>query len=191
MGGDIECLVQDARQVVHVLHQVIVLGAGTRDADRVALLEGVRADQVRGDLAGDADHGDRVQQRIRQARHRIGGAGAGGDEHHAALAGRAGIAFRRMGGPLLMADEDVLDLFLLEDLVIDRQHGSARIAEHGVNTLVGQCLQHDLCACHLVGGHLRTSSTFPFVKHVICHSGNKKGPQGSLISAQHHQFLEA
>jgi len=30
-----------------VLHQIVVLGAVARDADRVAFLEGVRADQVR------------------------------------------------------------------------------------------------------------------------------------------------
>ena len=90
-----------------------------------------------------------------------------------------------------MADEDVLHLLLLENLVVDRQHGAARIAEHGVDPLVLQRLQHHFGARHLVGGHLANLFNFWFVKHMICHSGNKKGPQGSLISAQHHQFLEA
>ena len=53
--GDVERLVQDAREVVDVLHQPIVLRARARDADRVALLESVVADQVRRHLPGDAD----------------------------------------------------------------------------------------------------------------------------------------
>ncbi len=153
VGGDIEGLVQDAGEIVHVLHQIIVLGAGPRDADRVAFLEGVVADEMGRHLAGEADHGDRIHQRVGEAGHRIGGAGAGGDQHHAALAGGAGIAFRRMGGALLVADEDVLDLLLLEDLVIDRQDRAAGIAEDMLDPLVGQRLQHDLGTRHLIRGH--------------------------------------
>ena len=54
-GCDIERLVQHFRQVVDVAHQPVVLGAGTGDADGVAFLECVIADQMRGDLPGDAD----------------------------------------------------------------------------------------------------------------------------------------
>jgi hypothetical protein len=43
--GDAERLVQNARQIVDVLHQPVVLGAGPRDADRIAFLERVIADQ--------------------------------------------------------------------------------------------------------------------------------------------------
>ncbi len=46
------------------------------------------------------------------------------------LAGRAGIAFGRMARALLVAHQDVADVVLLEDLVIDRQHRAARIAEN-------------------------------------------------------------
>ena len=53
LDGDVERLVQHARQIVDVLHQIIVLGAGPGDADRVALLEGVVADQMRRHLPGD------------------------------------------------------------------------------------------------------------------------------------------
>ena len=60
--GDVEGLVQHARQVLDALDQIIVLGARPRDADGVAFLEGVVADQVGRDLAGDADDRDRVAQ---------------------------------------------------------------------------------------------------------------------------------
>jgi hypothetical protein len=56
------------RQIVDVLHQPVVLGARPGDADGVAFLEGIIADQVRRHLAGDADQRDRIHQRIGQAR---------------------------------------------------------------------------------------------------------------------------
>ena len=68
---------------------------------------------------------------------------------HADLAGGARIAFRRVDGALLVADEDVLDPVLLEQLVVDRQHGAAGIAEDMLDALVGESLQHNLGACHL------------------------------------------
>ena len=57
-GGDVEGFVQDARQVIDVADQPIVLGAGAGDADRVAFLERVGADQKGGDLAGEADQAE-------------------------------------------------------------------------------------------------------------------------------------
>ena len=53
--GDVEGFVQDARQVIDIADQPIVLGAGPCDADCVAFLESIRADQKRRDLAGEAD----------------------------------------------------------------------------------------------------------------------------------------
>ncbi len=74
-AGDIEGLVQHAREIVDVLDQPVVLGAGPRDADRVAFLERVVADQVRRHLAGDADDRNGIHQGVGEAGDRIGGAG--------------------------------------------------------------------------------------------------------------------
>ena len=152
---DVERLVQHPRQVGDVLHQVIVLGAGPGDADGVAFLEGVVADEMRRHLAGDADQRNGIAQRIGQARHRIGGAGAGGDEDAADLAGRAGIAFRRMDGALLMAHQNVAHLLLVEQRVIDRQHRAAGIAEDVLDALIGERLDHHLGPGHLHPGAAR------------------------------------
>ena len=181
---------QDAREIVDVLHEVIVLGAGPRDADRVAFLEGVVADEMGRHLAGDADQRNRVHQRIGEAGHRIGGAGTRGDEHDARLAGRAGIAFRRMGRPLLVAHQDVLHLLLLEDLVIDRQHRAAGIAENMLDPLVGQRLQHDLGARHLLIFPLAMSIPSSSRPYTSQSQAIKKAPEGACF-ARTPSFLAA
>jgi hypothetical protein len=148
---DVERLVQHARKIVHALHEIIVLGARPRDADRVAFLERVIADEVRRHLARDAHERDRVHQRIGQAGHRIGGAGAGGDQHAADLAGGARIAFGRVHGALLMTHQNVLQLLLLEHRIIDRQDGAARVAEDVFDALVEHRLDHHFGAGHFLG----------------------------------------
>ena len=109
--GDVEGLVQHARQILDALDQIIVLRARPRDADGVAFLERVIADQMRRHLAGDADDRDRIAQRVGQSGDRIGRAGAGGDQHAADLAGRARIAFRGMHRALLVPHQDVRTWF--------------------------------------------------------------------------------
>ncbi len=55
---DMERLVQDRAEAVGVHHEIIMLGAVARDADGIAFLEGVGADQRRRDLPGQHDHRD-------------------------------------------------------------------------------------------------------------------------------------
>ena len=50
-----------------------------------------------------------------------------------------------------------LDLLLLEDLVVDRQHRAARIAENELDALIGQRLQN-----HLRAGHRACHVSDPF-----------------------------
>ena len=127
-AGEIERLARDARDVVGVLHQVGVLHHRVGDAGDVGLLEGVLAEHRRDGLAGEDDHRHRVHQRRQQAGHRVGGAGTGGHQHHARLAGRARVAVGHVRGPLLVADEDQLDL-RVDERVEDRHRGAARQAE--------------------------------------------------------------
>ena len=111
--------------------------------------------------------GNRIHQRVGQAGDGVGRAGARGDQHDADLAGRARIAFGGMDRALLVAHEDVLDAVLLEQLVIDRQDGAARIAENVLDALIGESLKHHLGACHCA-------------RHRQSSLGQKKGlaPQG-------------
>ena len=130
-----------------------MLGAGPGDAGRVRFLEGVVADEVRRHLAGQADDGDAVHERVGEAGHRIGRAGPGGHEHDADLAGRAGVAFRGMNRAAFLADEVMAQPVLLEDLVIDRQHGAARIAEDRLDTLIDEGFDDHFGAVHGPDGH--------------------------------------
>ena len=127
--GDMEGLVDGLGQLVDVLHQVVVLGAGPGDADDVHFLEGVVADQGGGHLAGDDHDGDGVQVGRSDAGHRVGGPGAGGHQGHAHLAGGPGIAVRRMDRGLLVAHQDMLDLRRPGELVIDVQDHAPGVAE--------------------------------------------------------------
>ena len=170
---DVEGFVQHARQVVHALHQVIVLGAGPRDADRVAFLERVVADQMRRHLAGDAHDRDRVHQRVGQAGHRIGGAGTRGDQHAADLAGRARVAFRRVHRALLVPHQDVAQLLLLEHGVVDRKYRAARIPENVLDPLIEQGLDH-----HLGAGHFWVMACSTLSGCLVRFRATKKAPEG-------------
>ena len=52
---------------------------------------------------------------------------------------------------LLVADEHVLDLVLVEERIVDRQHGAAGITEDVLDTLVLKRLDDHLGAGHLSG----------------------------------------
>ena len=145
-----ERLVQRVRQIGDVLHQIIVFGAGPGDADGVAFLEGVVADQMRRHLPGEDDDGDRVAERVGQAGHRVGRARTGRDQNRADLAGRARIAFGGVHGALLVPHQNMVHFVLLKQRVVDRQHCTARIAKKMLDALIGQCRDH-----HFRAGHFR------------------------------------
>ena len=152
-SGDVEGLVHRASQVVDGLDQVVVLGTRTGDAGGVGLLEGVVADQVRRHLAGQANDGNGIHQRVGEPRYRVGGAGTGRHQHHADLAGGARVALGRVHGAGLLADQDVAERVLIENGVIDRQYGAARITEDLRHALIDQAFQEDFRTVHLLVCH--------------------------------------
>ena len=100
----------------------------------------------------------RVHQRIDQSGDRVGGAGAAGHQHHADLAGGAGVALGGVHRAAFLADQDVADGVLLEDRVVDRQYGAAGIAEDDLDALVLQGAEQDFCSGLAgFGGHGRGS----------------------------------
>ncbi len=150
-GRDVERFMQHLRQILDPAHQPVVLGAGPRDADGVAFLERIVTDQMRGDLSGDADQRDRVHQRVGQRRHHVGGAGTGCHQCNARQTGGAGIALRRMACALLVPHQNVLDVALLKDLVVNRKHSAAGIAEDVLDPVILERANDHRRAGHLVG----------------------------------------
>ena len=146
-GGDVERLVNDLRQLVEVLHQEVVLGAGARDAEGVGFLEGVAADEFAGDLAGDGDDRNGVHHGVDQAGGQVGGAGAGGGAADADLAGGARVAFGGEGGVLLVTHQHVADLVVVED-VVEGKGDAAGIAEDAIDAFAGQAFGEHFRAAH-------------------------------------------
>ena len=148
MHRHMEGLVDRLAQLRRVLHQPVVLGAGPGDAHGVGLLKAVGADHEGRDLAGQDHQRDRIHQRIDHTGDGIGRPGTRGDKDNARLAGGAGIAFGHVDRTLFVAHQDVADVVLLEDLVIDRQHCPAGVAEDHLDALILQRLNHHPRAGH-------------------------------------------
>jgi hypothetical protein len=133
-------------EIGDVLDEKIVLDAGTRDTHGVNLLKGVETDRVRGDLARDDHHRDRVHVGGGDARDCVRHAGAGSDEANPDLVGSARVAVGGVRGALLVAHEHVLDLVLLEELVVDEKHRAAGVTEDVLDAFFLQAAHDDFRA---------------------------------------------
>ena len=138
LGGDMKGFLNDLRQIGRFFHQIIMFGTMARDTDRVGFLKGIGADQIGCNLAGDDDHRNAVHKGIGNTGNGIGRTRAGCYQYDTGLAGRTGIAFRRMGRCLLVADQYMLDFRMFVKRIINGQDGTARIAENGIHTQVQQ-----------------------------------------------------
>ena len=133
--------------------------------------------------------GDGVHQGVDDAGDGVGGAGAGGHQHHARLAGGAGVALGGVGRALLVAHQDVAQARLVEQGVVDRQHRAAGIAEQVGHALVDQGAHDDLRAGQdLGGGGGLGGFDGGMGGHEggfgwECGGGKKKGPRGAFAYA--------
>lgn len=108
-GGDVEGLPHHPGDVVHLLHQVVVLGDGHGHPGDVRLLEGVGSDEGPGDVPGDGHHRGGVHVGIRQAGHQVQGPWTAGGHHHPHLARSPGVGGGGVDSPLLVPHQDVAD----------------------------------------------------------------------------------
>jgi hypothetical protein len=140
--GDVEGLLQGDRQVLDVLHQEVVLHAGTGYADGIDFLKRIVADQTGRHLAGEHDQRNGIHVCGRDAGDHIGRTRTGGDQHDAGLAGRTCVTVGRMSRTLLVTDQNVFYVVLLVQGVIDVQDRATRIAEDVLDALVLQEAHH-------------------------------------------------
>ena len=95
--GDQEGFANHRGDILRAGDDVVVLGDGQGDAGDINFLEGIGAEQLGGDLAGDADHGHGVHHGGGDAGDEVGGAGAGGGDGDADLRRRRGHIRRPCG----------------------------------------------------------------------------------------------
>ena len=126
--GDLECLTQRASQILGPADEEVVLGNRQGDAGNVDFLKRVRPEHLAGDVAGDADDGNRVKHCGGDARDQVGSAGAAGGDADADLAGGTRVAIGHVGRALLVAHQDVMDGKFAQR-VVGGQDSAARIAE--------------------------------------------------------------
>ena len=104
-------------QVVHILYEKIVLGAGPCNSDDVRFLERIVTDQQRGDLPGKHHDGNGVHGRGGYAGDGISCPRSGGDENDTRLSGCPCIAVCGMDRTLFMPGEYELQvLFIMQEV---------------------------------------------------------------------------
>ncbi len=104
-----------------------------------------RADQVLRHLAGDADQRNRIHHRRGDAGDEIGRAGTGRRDRDPDPAAGARIAVGHVRGALFVPDQHVANR-VIEQRVVGRQDGAARVAEYGVDALFDQDGPDDVSA---------------------------------------------
>ena len=109
----------------------------------VGLLEGIAADELGCDLAGDRHDRCRVHHRVGQRRHQIRRAWSARRHADADLARSTSVALGRVTGRLFVPHQHVVD-FVFRQRVVERHDRAAWIAEDHVDPLAHQCLAHDL-----------------------------------------------
>ena len=141
---NVKRFVDDARQVIDILHEIVVLGARPGNADGVRLLKGVIANEMRGHLTRQAHDGNAVHHRVGEPGHRVGRPRTRGHEDDTGLARGAGVSLGHVRRALFMPHEHMANPVLLEYGVVERKYGTARVTENHVDPLILKCLEDDL-----------------------------------------------
>jgi len=107
------------------------------------------------DLAGDQEHAAGGELRLVEARHRIGGPGAGAGDRHAKPACCPGVAIGSMEGALLMADGDRGDAAEAVNGIVDGDIVDADDTEDVFDAKGAQGFVDGFAAGHFAHGCLR------------------------------------
>lgn len=116
--GDIKRLLDRRRNILRTADTEVVLHDWTGDTEHVGFLEGILPDQMAHHLAGDHHHRNGIHESGGDPRHRIGCARTRCNQRDTGLAGCARVGVRHVSGGLLVAHENMLDIFLLKQGVI-------------------------------------------------------------------------
>lgn len=143
-SGEKESLFDDARDIIDVEDEVIVLGDGSSDFYDGGLLKSVGADHAAGYLAGDGNKGHRIKKGVSEARNKVGSARARGCDAHARAAGGAGISGGSEDLSLLVAEKVVGDGRGTGEGLMDLHGGTARVGKEVGDALSLERLNEDV-----------------------------------------------
>ena len=127
-----------------------MLGHRQRDSGDIHFLKCVRAEDLAGNVAGNADDRNRVQHCCCDAGDEIRRAGAASGNAHTNLAGSARVAVGHVRGALLVAHQYMMNGKLAQRVVCG-QNGSARISEDVRYALTDERGPKNLRACEACG----------------------------------------
>ncbi len=119
-------------------------------ADDIGFLEGVGANGVHADLAGDDHHRHGIHVCVGDRGDHVRGARAGRDDAHADLTGRYGIAFSRMTCGLFVAHQHKTEAGFIIDCIVYRQNRAAWNAENILDAQIFQRTYQRFGAGHLL-----------------------------------------
>ena len=135
LGGDVEGLTDDPRDIFGAADQEAVFHDRHRDAEDVHFLERVCPHYRCRHLSSDSHYRHRVHESIGDACHQVGGAGAGRGHTDAGLAGHPGEAVGRQHCTLLVAGQHMPDR-RVEQGIVDRHDRPSRIPEDHPDALL-------------------------------------------------------
>ncbi len=147
-AGEMERLLHDPRQLVHVHHQIGMLHHRQGHPEEVGLLEGHLADELRHHLPGDRHERDRVHVGVGDRRHQVGGSRPAGGHAHADLAGDPRITLGRERAALLVPGQDDPNLVGPRQRLVELLRGAARISEDDLDPLADQALDDRVGTLH-------------------------------------------
>ena len=144
-GREEESLADDARDVVHVHDEVVVLGDLAGDLDGGRLLERVGADHAPGNLSGDGHHRHGVEEGVGEAGDEVRGTRPRRRDAHPDFACALGVPLRGENLALLVPAQHVPHARLgLCQRLVDLHGRAAGVGEHAVDALALQSLDEDV-----------------------------------------------
>src|SRR5579862_4297617 len=145
---DVEGLLHDARYLVDVHDEVVVLHDGQGHAEDVGLLEGAFADHGLRHLAGDRHQRDGIHVSVRDAGEEIGRPRAGSGHANAGPPGDAGIAFGGEYASLFVTRQQGADALGAGQGLVDGHAGPAGVREDDFDSFAFEAGDEDFRAEH-------------------------------------------
>ena len=150
-GCQVEGLRHRCRNVLRAGHHEVVLRDRHGHAPNIGLLEGIGTQQTLANLTGDRHEWHGIHVGISDRSDQVRRTWAGGSDTHADLTGDLGVPRGGMAGPLLVAHENVAELFGAIQGLIQREDGATWEAEDHAGPQLFKGTHDRLCAVNALG----------------------------------------